>query len=307
MSQKQCINYLKLRKMKLSNAVKCMRKVISDHVKAVRLKNNVTLTLEPLILSSWKATCQMFTANERNANTLDLHVKQFLNECDKYDKLRRIMENKPTNDKDPPRWITQYNHVNLLNIKNDVIKHGNITNLWDGKHMGEKCMQVAKSHFTSMHPHWSKNMLENIHIDKLINALNADYEDKDDTLIQYSKCNKIKFTSFNQAVTSLNTNKPIEFVITKSNKCFILIKNKKAIAINFGTFKFEKLGLSYFYINFNKNDTISFNENKHLSEIGVLLPFSFSDTNNKLCTAITERWRCIDKYKKLIIHSNLTY
>ena len=150
-------------------------------------------------------------------------------------------------------------------------------------------------------------MLENIYIDRLINALNADYEDKDDTLIQYSKCDKIKFTSFNQAVTSLNTNKPIEFVITKSNKCFILIKNKKAIAINFGTFKFEKLGLSYFYINFNKNDTISFNENKDLSEIGVLLPFSFSDTNNKLYTAITERWRCFDKYKKLIIHSNLTY
>ena len=57
------------------------------------------------------------------------------------------------------------------------------------------------------------------------------------------------------------------------NKCFILIKNKKAIEINFGTFKFEKLGLSYFDIHFNKNDTISFNENKDLLEIGVLLPF----------------------------------
>ena len=110
-----------------------------------------------------------------------------------------------------------------------------------------------------MYPHQSKNMLENIHVDKLINGLNSDYDDKDDALIQYSKCNKIKFTSFNKAVASLKTNEPIEFVITKSNKCFILIKNKKAIAINFDTFKFEKLGLSYFYINFNKNDRISFN------------------------------------------------
>ena len=84
----------------------------------------------------------MFTANERNANTLDLHVKQFLNECDQYDKLRRLMENKPTNDKDPPRWISQYNHVNLLNIKNDVIKYGNITNLWDGKHMGKSTCKL---------------------------------------------------------------------------------------------------------------------------------------------------------------------
>ena len=91
--------------MKPINNVKDMKKIISDHVKVVRLKENVTLKLEPLTLSSWKATCQMFTANESNANTLYLHVKQFLNECDQYDKLRRIMENKPTNDKDPPRWI----------------------------------------------------------------------------------------------------------------------------------------------------------------------------------------------------------
>ena len=131
-----------------------MRKVISDHVKVVRLKNKVTLKLEPLMLSSWKASCQIFAVNEHNVNALDMHVKQFLNECDKYDKLKRIMEKKVTKDKDPPRWIMQYNHVNLLNIKNDVIKYGNITNLWDGKYIGEKHMQVAKSHFTSMHPHW---------------------------------------------------------------------------------------------------------------------------------------------------------
>ena len=153
MAKKKCINYLKLRKMEHSNTVKEMRKIISDHVKDVQFKHNVTLQLEPLILSCWKATCQMFTANERNVNTLDLHIKQFLNDCDKYDKLKRIMENKLTNDKDPPRWIIQYNHVNLLNTKTDVIKHGNITNLWDGKHIGEKHMQVVKSHFTSVHPH----------------------------------------------------------------------------------------------------------------------------------------------------------
>ena len=157
-----------------------------------------------------------------------------------------------------------------------------------------------------MHLHWSKGVLENIHIDKLINSLNEDYDDdNDDALIQYSKCNKIKFATFNQAVSSLKTNKPIEFVITKSNKCFILTKNKKAIAIKFGTFKFEKFGLSYFYVDLNNNDKISFNEHKDLSEIGVLLPFSTSLENNKLYTAITERWRCIDKYKKLIIYSNL--
>ena len=61
--------------MEHSNTVKEMRKIISDHVKDVRFKHNVTLQLEPLILSSWKATCQMFTANECNVNTLDLHVK----------------------------------------------------------------------------------------------------------------------------------------------------------------------------------------------------------------------------------------
>ena len=293
--------------MEHTNTVKEMRKNIIDHAKDVRLQHDVTMQLKPLILSCWKATCQMFTANELNVNTLDLHIKQFLNECDKYDKLKRIMEKKVTKDKDPPRWIMQYNHVNLLNIKNDVIKYGNITNLWDGKYMGEKYIQVVKSHFTSMYPHWSKNMLENIYVDKLINGLNAEYDDKDYAQIQYSKCDKIKFTSFNKAVTSLRMNKPIEFVITKSNNCFILIKNKKAIAINFGTFKFEKLGLSYFDIHFNKNDKISFNENKDLLEMGVLLPFSFSDENNRLYTAITERWRCVDKYKNLIIYSNLTY
>ena len=90
------------------------------------------------------------------------------------------MENKPTNDKDPPRCISQYNHVNLLNMKNGVIKYGNIANLWDGKYMGEKYMQIIKSHFTSMHPHWSKGVLENIHIDKLINSLNEDYDDDND-------------------------------------------------------------------------------------------------------------------------------
>jgi len=218
------------------------------------------------------------------------------------------MENKPTNDKDPQRWISQCDHANLLNTKNDVIKHGNMTNLWDGKHMGEKHMQIVKSHFTSMHPHWSKGMLENIHIDKLINSLNEDYDDdNDDALIQYSKCNKIKFNAFHQAVSSLKTNEPIEFFITKSNKCFILTNNNKAIAIKFGTFKFEKFGLSHFYVDFNNNDTISFNEHKDLSDIGVLLPFSTSHENNKLNTAITERWRCIDKHKKLIIYSNLAY
>ena len=120
-----------------------MKKIISDHVKVVRLKENITLKLEPLILSSWKSTFQMFAANERNANTLYLHVKQFLNECDKYDKLRRSMENKPTNYKDPPRWISQHNHANLLNMKNDVIKYGNITNLWDGKCMGDSTCKFS--------------------------------------------------------------------------------------------------------------------------------------------------------------------
>ena len=86
-----------------------------------------------------------------------------------------------------------------------------------------------------------------------------------------------------------------------------MIKNKKAIAIKFGTFEFEKFGLSYFYVDFNNNDTISFNEHKDLSEIGVLLPFSISQENDKLCTAITERWRCYEKYEKLTIHSNLAY
>ena len=43
--------------MKHDNTVKDMRKVTSDHVKVVWLKNNVTLKLEPIILSSWKETC----------------------------------------------------------------------------------------------------------------------------------------------------------------------------------------------------------------------------------------------------------
>ena len=153
MAQKKYINYLKLRRMEHANTVKEMRKIIIDHAKDVRLQHDVTMQLEPLILSSWKATCQMFAANKLNVNTLDLHIKQFLNECDKYDKLKRIMEKKVTKDKDPPRWIMQYNHVNLLNIKNDVIKYGNTTNLWDGKYKGEKYTQVVKSHFTSMHSH----------------------------------------------------------------------------------------------------------------------------------------------------------
>jgi len=62
-SPKKCINYLHLRKIKHSNDVKEMKKLMTDHVKLLQLKDNVTLKLEPSMLSSWKATCQMFAAN----------------------------------------------------------------------------------------------------------------------------------------------------------------------------------------------------------------------------------------------------
>ena len=43
-----------------------------------------------------------------------------------------------------------------------------------------------------------------------------------------STCDIIRFTSFIKAIALLNENKTIEFVITKSKKCLIIIKHCNA-------------------------------------------------------------------------------
>ena len=65
-----------------------------------------------------------------------------------------VIENKPSSYKDHPRWMSQNNHVSLLNMNKDVVKYGNITTLWDGKLIAENHVQIIKSTFTSMHPNW---------------------------------------------------------------------------------------------------------------------------------------------------------
>ena len=108
--------------------------------------------------------------------------------------------------------------------------------------MSEKHIQIIKSYFTSTHPKWSKNMLQNAYVNKLTCSLKSGYnENKENPPIHYSKSDKIRFTSLVKAVTLLKDNKPIEFVVTKSNKCLILIKHQKAAGIYICTFKLKKI------------------------------------------------------------------
>ena len=142
-----------------------------------------------------------------------------------------------------------------------------------------------------MNTNWARHLINNVYADKLIRSLNSGYDINQNiapTFTHRSRCDNIRFASFTKAITLLNENKPIEFVIAKSNKPLIIIKHQNAVEIDVCTSKIEKLGFSYFCIRFNTNNRIGFNQDKDFCEVGVLLPFSFSETNNQACAAIAE-------------------
>ena len=84
------MNYLSVR---ILDKVIEMRKEISKHqsIVADSIKENAIFAIYSFIVITWKLFTTTITTTKDLAIILSIHIKQFLNEIDKYDKLFKLL------------------------------------------------------------------------------------------------------------------------------------------------------------------------------------------------------------------------
>ena len=59
----------------------------------------------------------MITDRQNTVLSLSIYAKQFLNKVSKFNKLLKLLTN---NKNYNPRWISQYNYLNLFRLLEDI-------------------------------------------------------------------------------------------------------------------------------------------------------------------------------------------
>ena len=86
------------------------------------------------------------TSSDINVMKSSIHIKQYLNEFNKIDKtIKKVINDKNDN----PRWLSQYNHVNVEDIINNIKRLGLVQFMQEGNEHEEKFMQTTKNKFIS--------------------------------------------------------------------------------------------------------------------------------------------------------------
>ena len=115
------------------------------------------------------------TGAHASISYLKTHIKKFLNEVDKYDKLLKLL----TNDKnETQKWLSQSEHLHLFGLIKNIRFQNDLLRLWEGKELGEKFNQAFNKKLVSIKGYWASSILENLIRNKLLASFGSDNDTK---------------------------------------------------------------------------------------------------------------------------------
>ena len=241
------------------------------------------------------------TSDGSNIMKLDMHVKQCLNEFHKIDQLLKTVTNDTTHI---PRWISQYNHLNVDSVIDDIKRLGTLKHMWEGNEHGEKHMQTAKSEFVSKKGNFGEILIKKTCAKKVLSNLSKVDENEQNSSLDSSW---FDFKSQEILQTKLDKALPIPFMLTHTKQCFFIIKNSLAIRFMFKDLVCIQMGWSYFnlcVLNSVENPMLQI-EYSNLAVKCVLLP---NVIDEKICyAAVTNNWMTLNIDGNFNACNNLDY
>ena len=179
---KDCRSYLTLRGLKVPKYVAQMRLAVQKNKKKPLSKQakilDVPVCTAPevfqCVVRMYLLLCELFqdsTTIDRSVPFLHAQIRLFLSSFDRLDLATRKSR------KSPPRWLSSYNFMCLLNIPGMVEKFGPYRNLYEGKYCGERYNSVLKpcANRTS-HRNRSTNILRNLIREKSMEAVQHNFD-----------------------------------------------------------------------------------------------------------------------------------
>ena len=287
---KMCKNYLLLQNQDVPSTLKDKRAAVKKHKDllkedAEKLKK---VMVKPLLWSLHEMISNIMGSDGSNVMKLQMHIKQHMNEFHKMDQLLKTVMN---DTKETPRWISQYNHLNIDSVIDDIKRLGPLKFMWEGNEHGEKYIQTAKNEFASQKGNFGEVLIKKIHAKKILSNL-SNYDENEINSSLDSSWFDLKIQDMLQ--TKLDKCLLIPFILTHTKQCFFIIKNSFAIGFVFKDLVCIQMGWFYFNLCILKSveNPMLRKYDSNLAVKCVLLP---NNVDGKICyTAVTNNWMTLD-------------
>ena len=207
------------------------------------------------------------TYNGKLIDETDNYVKLFLSFLHEWDSNIKDNESKPV-------WLSSYSLLNLLNLREMMLRFGPVRNLWEGGSRGEGILRMIKHHVSNVEKNWhicsTRKFYQHKSMERIMQQLSP--LDSTKTRTFADKANNIHFydkkKNLNDAFLS---GQPISVFIDNNDDIFAMIDASIYAKFEIGEFEAYIMGLYYF----NVNPPIyvsSVSINTSLKCFGLLLP-----------------------------------
>ncbi len=228
-----------------------------------------------------------------------------------------------------PHWITSYNFLSLLNLKEDISQLGPLRSLWEGGFRGEKYISEVKPLInTGLTKDWSERLMKRLWLEKAVEEVESVLQNNNDDMISNNdpKSGKIP-TGINEPDENKGSTKlycrydglasigytigkkePLSVVLAKSGEMYFVIQvrngaEKARLLSCFwnSTAKFRYCGMIYkkLVCQFREESCVEWDSEMtdDISDYGILLPLIYDgqmmdDTINEesYYTLVTSNW-----------------
>ena len=298
---KMCKNYSIIHNLDMPDTLKEKRTTIKNHKESLKENMDILkeLKFQPMLCSLHKMISNIMASDGTNFMKLQIHIKQYLNEFHKMDQLLKKLKNETG---EIPRWISQYNHLNIDSVIDDIKRMGPLKFMWEGNEHGEKYIQTAKNEFVSKKGNFGEVLIKKICAKKILSNL-SNYDENESITNSDSSWFDLKSQDILQ--TKLDNCLPIPFILTHTKQCFFIIKNSFAIGFVFKDLVCIQMGWFYFNLCILKSveNPMLRKYDSNLAVKCVLLP---NNVDGKICyTAVTNNWMTLDLDGNFNLYNNL--
>ena len=218
--------------------------------------------------------------------------------------LDENMQDTTGNKQKTPTWLSQYNHLCLLNIPHQVKMLGPLRNRWEGKFMGEGILSVVKPTLTSPNrKNWTKNLMANLLRQRAMLVLKT----KNKTGVKQEKVlphldDFVSYPTTGNVISDFGNRLPLSVVAVETGSGVTFYAHaKQGVEFKFFKFEFEpdtsttRLGLQYSKLEYSITSEAF--ENVQATASCVLLPYLVTENKHAefdgYYTVIDSNWRTL--------------
>ena len=201
--------------------------------------------------------------------------------------------------------MSQYNHVNIPLLINNLKRVGQIAHMHDGKEFGEKGIQPVKNEFVSKKGKFAGNLMEKLYSDKIMNQLANDEQCESS-----SKCDLSNYhmRSNEFLKEKLKRGLPVPFVLNENEECLFLMNDGPAKNFVFSKHVKTLMGLNYFELENVKNmQSPLCLLKKGVIKKCALLATKIEGTNNYCYAGVSNDWCALNKLGDFRVMNEFNY